>query len=466
MKNINLLSKTINRNGEKKMPIFRAYDIRGIYPTQINEEFAFKIGEAFGTFNPGKIIVGNDARLSGPTLKQQLIKGLVSTGCDVIDVGMVATPIIIFSTKHLKCDGGIMITASHNPKEFNGFKFNDANAIPISYESGINEIQKIFNSEKFSEGEGSVVKKNIIEEYSNFLLSKINITKSVDMKIVVDVGNASPGLIYPKVLKKIGIDVYELYCEPDGNFPNHQPDPSKKENMIDLQKKVLEVKADLGFAYDGDGDRLGVVDENGKIIEPNQIFALLIQQVLDKKPNSKIVYDALSSMMIEDVIKKNNGIPVVSKVGHTYITQRMVKENAILAGELSGHYYFEEIFNSDDALFASLRLLEFLTKSGKKLKDHFKDLPKYYSQVSEGMRIPIKESEKFSFIKNLNEELRNKGYNIDTLDGVKIMFDDGWALLRPTHTESKISVAYESRSEQGFKRIKEFVEKIVERIPR
>ncbi len=448
------------------MSIFRAYDVRGIYSTEINEEIAMKMGKAFGTFNPGKIVVGNDLRLSSPSLKEHLIKGLISSGCDVIDIDVVATPMIIFSTKHLECDGGVMITASHNPKEYNGFKFNDGNGIPISFESGINKIREIFKNENFSEGRGKVIKKNVIKDYSKFLLGKVFIKEPVDMKIVVDTGNASPGLIYPKVLRKIGVDVHELYCEPDGNFPNHQPDPTKKENMIDLQKKVLEVKADLGFAYDGDGDRLGVVDNGGKIVEPNKIFALLIKQVLTMKPKSKIVYDILSSMMIEDVIRRYKGIPVVSKVGHTYITQRMSEENAVLAGELSGHYYFKEIFFSDDALFASLKLIEFLKKSDKELKEHFKDLAKYYSQVSEGMRIPVKESEKFSFIENLKRELRKEGYKIDTLDGIKIIFDDGWALLRPAHTESKISVAYESRSKEGFERIKKFVDKIIKRIPK
>jgi phosphomannomutase/phosphoglucomutase len=450
----------------EKMGIFRTYDIRGVYPTELNEEIVFKIGKAFGTFNPGKIVVGNDARLSGPSLKEQLIKGLISTDCDVIDVGMVTTPMIIFSTKHLKCDGGMMVTASHNPKEFNGLKFNDSDAIPISYESGLNQIQKIFNDENFSEGKGKVEKKNITQEYSNFLLSKINIKNSPKMKIVVDAGNASPGAIYPKVLEKIGIDVYELYCNPDGNFPNHQPDPTKQENMIDLQKKVLEQKADLGIAFDGDGDRLGVVDKNGKMVGPNNIFALLIKQALTRNPNSKVVYDALSSMMIEDIIKKYNGIPVVSKVGHTYITQRMIKEDAILAGELSGHYYFKEILFADDALFAALRLIEFLTNSDKYLNEHFKDLPKYYSQVSEGLRVPINPSEKISFIENLKRELTDKGYEIDTLDGVKILFDGGWALFRAANTESKISVAYEAKTEKEFEKIKKIVEEIVVRIPK
>jgi len=448
------------------MSIFRAYDVRGIYPTDLNEEIVLKIGKAFGTFNPGKIVVGNDARISSPSLKKELIKGLISTDCDVIDIGMVPTPMVIFSTKHLGCDGGIMATASHNPKEFNGFKFNDTNAIPISYESGLNRIQEIIKEEKFSTGSGKVIRKNVEEKYTEFLLSKIDIKKQLKMKVVVDAGNGSTGLIYPKVLRKIGVDVHEIYCEPDGNFPNHQPDPTKKENMLDLQKKVLEFKADLGFGYDGDGDRFGVVDGDGKIVEPNKIFALLIKQSLSNRPGSKVVFDALSSMMIEDTIKKHAGIPIVSKVGHTYITQRMFKENAVLSGELSGHYYFKETFYCDDALFASLRLIEFLTKTGKKLNEHFKDLPKYYSQVSEGMRIPVKQSEKFSFIENLKQDLRNKGYKIDTLDGVKILFDDGWALLRPAQTESKISVAYESRNGEEFKKIKKFVDKIVERIPK
>ena len=448
------------------MSIFRAYDIRGVYPTDLNENFAFKIGKAFGTFNPGKIVVGHDTRLSSPKLKDELINGLISTGATVIDIGIVPTPLVLFSTRLLKSDGGICVTASHNPKEYNGFKFNDKNAVPISYESGLSKIEEIFEKEDFIKGKGKVIKKNIFDDYIKFILSKIDIKTPLDLEIVVDAGNGTAGLIYPKILKKIGLKVHELFCNPDGNFPNHTPDPSQRENLIDLQKKVVEVKADFGFAYDGDGDRLGIVDQNGDVIDNNKIFSLLIKNALRKKSNSKIVYDALSSRMIEDVIRNQGGIPVVCKVGHTYITQKMVEENAVLAGELSGHYYFKETYGADDALFASLMFIEYLNKTKKKLTEHFKDLPKYFSQVTEGMRYPIKASEKLKFIEELKQEFKNKNYKIDTLDGVKVIFKDGWALFRPSNTEAIISMSFEAKTKEGFERIKKFVDSIVARIPK
>lgn len=446
--------------------IFRAYDIRGIYPNEINEKTAFNIGKAFSTFNPGKIIVGNDMRLSSPILKKELIKGLMSAGATVIDIGTVPTPLVLFSTRLLKSDGGICITASHNPKQYNGFKFNDKNAVPISYESGLIKIQEIFEKEEFIEGKGKVIKKDVIDDYIKFILSKVDIKTPVDFKIVVDAGNGTAGLIYPKILKKIGLKVHELYCDLDGNFPHHIPDPSQKENLVDLQKKVVEVKADFGLAYDGDGDRLGVVDEDGNVVDNNKIFALLIKNVLLKKPNSKVVYDALSSRMIEDVTRNKDGVPVVCKVGHTYITQKMIEEDAVLAGELSGHYYFKETYGADDALFAGLMLIEYLSKTKKKLTEHFVDLPKYFSQATEGMRYPIKESEKFKFIEGLKKEFKNKGYEINDLDGVKVIFKDGWALFRSSNTEAIISMSFEATTKEGFERIKDFVENIIKRIPK
>ena len=462
-----ILSHSLDlQEGEEKMSIFRAYDVRGIYPTNIDEKIAFKIGKAFGTFNPGKIVVGHDTRSSSPILKDELIKGLISTGATVIDIGTVPTPLVLFSTRLLKSDGGICVTASHNPKEYNGFKFNDKNAVPISYESGLSKIQEIFEKEDFIEGEGNVTKKNVIDDYVKFILSKVDIKTPVDFEIVVDAGNGTAGLIYPKILKKLGLKVHELYCNPDGNFPHHIPDPSQKENLVDLQKKVVDVKADFGLAYDGDGDRLGVIDEDGNIIDNNKIFALLIKNTLRKKINLKVVYDALSSRMIEDVIKNQGGIAVVCKVGHTYITQKMIEENAILAGELSGHYYFKETYSADDALFASLMLIEYLSKTKKKLTEHFKDLPKYFSQATEGMRYPIKESEKFKFIEVLKKEFKNKGCEIDVLDGVKVIFKDGWALFRPSNTEAIISMSFEATTKEGFERIKKFVESIIARIPK
>jgi len=446
------------------MNIFRAYDIRGIYPTEINEEFAFKIGKAFGTFNPGKIIVGSESRLSGPSLKEELIKGLISTGATVIDIGTVTSPIVMFATKHLGCSGGVNVSASHNPKEYNGFKFYYKYGIPIDFETGLIQIQKIFEKEKFTEGKGKLIKKDVIKDYSNFLLSKIR--KPLKVKIVYDAGNGSTGKIYPKILKKAGVEVHELYCEPDGTFPNHEPNPSNNESLKDLQKKVLEINADIGFASDGDGDRLAVVDENGKVIPTGIIFSILIESALEKEPESKVVYTVLDSKAVDDVIRRHGGKPIVCRVGHTYITQRMLEENASIAGEISGHYYFKETSGADDALFAILRLIEHLIKSKKRISDYVKEYPKYYSQVSEGLRFPIKESEKFSFIEKLKQEFKKKGYKINTLDGVKVIFNDSWALFRPSNTEPIISMSYEATTKQGFERIKKFVNDIIDKIPK
>jgi phosphomannomutase/phosphoglucomutase len=448
------------------MSIFRAYDVRGIYPTEINEEIALKIGKAFGTFNPGKIVVGSELRLSSPSLKKELIRGLISTGATVIDIGTVTSPIVMFATRLLECDGGVNVSASHNPKEYNGFKFYCKDGIPIDFESGLIRIKEIFEKENFVEGKGKLIKKDVIEDYSNFLLSKINIKKPINLKVVYDAGNGSTGRIYPKILRKAGIDVHELFCEPDGRFPNHEPNPSKPENLRELRKKVIEIKADLGFASDGDGDRLAVIDEKGKIVYVGVIFSILIQSALEKEPGSKIVYTVLDSKAIEDIIKKFSGKPVICRVGHTYITQKLLEENAALAGEISGHYYFKETHGADDALFAILKLIEYLAKSNKKISDYERELPKYYSQVSEGLRIPVKESEKFPFIERLKQEFKEKGYKIDTLDGVKVIFKDSWALFRPSNTEPIISMSYEATTKEGFEKIKKFVENIIKRIPR
>jgi len=448
------------------MSIFRAYDVRGIYPTELNEEIALKIGKAFGTFNPSKIVVGDELRLSSPSLKKEFINGLLSTGATVIDIGTVTSPIVMFATRHLNCDGGVNVSASHNPKEYNGFKFYSKGGIPIEFETGLIKIKEIFDNENFIKGNGKSIKKDVIKDYSNFILNLINIKKPINMKVVVDAGNSSTGSIYPNILRKAGIEVHELFCEPDGNFPNHEPNPSKTENLIHLQETVLGSGADLGFAFDGDGDRLAVVDGNGSIVYVDIVFSILIKSALQKEPGSKIVYTILDSKAIDDVIKQHGGIPIMCRVGHTYITQKIIEEKAVVAGEISGHYFFKETYGADDALFACLRLIEYIIKSGKKISDFADEFPKYFSQVSEGLRVPIKASEKFSFIDVLKKEFEDKKFKIDTLDGVKIMFDDGWALFRPSNTESVISMSYEAYNKKAFDRIKKFVDDIVKKIPR
>lgn len=278
--------------------IFRAYDIRGKYPTELDENFAFEIGKAFGTFNPGKIVVGMDVRISGPTLKKKLIEGLVSTGCDVIDIGIVTTPMTLFSTWFYNYDGGIMVTASHNPKEFNGFLFNKKGGIPISKDSGLDKIKEAFDSKKYSEGKGTYIEKNVVEDYINHVIEKVNIISHP--KVVIDAGNGTTGKIYSDAFRRLGIETVELFCEPDGNFPNREP-ISKLEGLRHLQNKVLETGADLGIAFDCDGDRMGIVDENGKIIYVGVVFSIFIKNMLSEVPGSKIVYTALDSNAIVDV---------------------------------------------------------------------------------------------------------------------------------------------------------------------
>jgi len=446
--------------------IFRAYDIRGKYPEEIDENFALDIGKAFGTFNRGRIVVGMDVRLSGPELKKKLIEGLISAGCDVIDVGVVTTPMVLFTTWFYNYDGGIMVTASHNTKEFNGFLFNKKGGIPISDKSGLIKIKEIFESKNFSQGNGTYSEKNIVEDYTKHMLEKINLKLNSKLKVVIDAGNGTTSKIYPPVFKKLGIDVVELFCEPDGNFPNRDSDPSKLHNLVHLQKKVLETHADLGFAYDCDGDRMAIVDEKGRIIYVGVVFSIFIKHLLEKNPNSKVVYTALDSNAIVDVIQQNGGIPVVSKVGHTYITDKLIETGAILAGELSGHYYFKDMNYADDALYGSLKIVEFLMESGKKISEYEAEIPKYYSEVSETMRFPVKESEKFPFIEMIKSEFEKEGHKIDTLDGVKVLFDHGWINIRPANTEAKIMISYESKTKEGFEELKGIANNVIERIPR
>ncbi|MHA2408281.1 MAG: phosphomannomutase/phosphoglucomutase [Candidatus Ranarchaeia archaeon] len=449
---------------KNKAEMFKAYDIRAIYPHELDEHDARNIGASFATLNSGKVVVGSDARLSSPSLKKELITGLLSTGTDVIDIGMIATPMMIFAVNHFQCTGGIVVTASHNPKEFNGFKFFDSKAVPISYETGLKALKDVFFSQQFIQGKGQLVTATVKEDYADYLLKNLKFKTPPRLKVVVDTANGSPGIIYPYVLKKLDIDVHELFTEPDGNFPNHHPDPSKPENLRALQHKVIEVGADLGVAYDGDGDRLGVIDEKGRTVYVGTVFSILIKSTLESKPQSKVVVTVIDSQAIDDTITTYGGQPVLCRVGHTYITQKMVAEDAMLAGEVSGHYYFDETYKGDDALFATLKLIEYLTNTGKKISEFTEEFP-HYSEVSERLRLPIKENEKFSFVKQLINELLSQGYNVNTLDGVKVFLEDGWALFRPSNTEAKISIAYEAKSKKGFDKIKNFVNNVISQIP-
>jgi phosphomannomutase/phosphoglucomutase len=440
--------------------IFRAYDIRGTYPAEVNKELAEKVGKAFGTLHKGTIVIAMDVRKSSPELKEALVKGLLSTGAKLIDVGAMSTPMCMWAVTQLKADAGIIVTASHNPPQYNGFKLYGKRGVPISYEDGIKDVEMLVSSGKFVSGNGKLESTSIDHAYLDFLVTNFHSRGS--LKVVLDCINGGSSRAAPAMFQKLGMEVVPIRCGFDGDFPAEGPDPSRASVVEQLRKKVAEEKADLGFAYDGDGDRLTVVDETGNIIEPKAVFSMLIDHVAKEKPGAKVVYDALASQMVVDSIIKAGGVPLVCRVGHTYITNKMLDDGAALAGEISGHYYFKETNGADDALFASMKVLEYVLDKQKKVSELAGQFKGY---ISGEMRVEIKPDEKFAFIEKLKDEL-SKEWKIDTLDGVKVFFGEGWALFRSSNTEPKISIAYEAKDRRSFEGIEAFVKWIVSRIPK
>jgi phosphomannomutase/phosphoglucomutase len=444
------------------MSIFRAYDIRGVYPKELNEDLAYEIGLAFGKFlGKGRVAVGMDARKSGPALKASVAKGLLEMGLDVTDIGMVPTPLLYFAVARDRMDAGVMVTGSHNPKEYNGLKLCGKNGLCLSYETGIGKIERLVKEGvKPSGKKGKVTRKNIERDYINFVSGKMQFRKP--LKIVIDAGNGSAGKVSTELLRRLGCEVIGIYCEPDGDFPNHHPDPLLKETLKDLLARVLETKAGLGIAFDGDGDRVSFVDERGEAFADNGAFALIIENVLEKNPGAKILYEVLCSQMIEDVIRRTGGVPVLSRVGHSYIQKTMFDEDCLLGGETSGHYYFKENFNYDDGIFAAVKLAELLSRSGKTMSEMGRDLPSYLT--SDDTRIRCPDDKKFRVVEKLKEKFESVGHRVVTLDGVKVVFEDrnSWFIARPSNTQPAIVLRWEARNQKEFERVGSLVKKEVE----
>jgi len=431
------------------MTIFRAYDIRGIYPAELDEKMAFKIGAAIGSLFGGTICVGCDVRTSSPGLKKELISGILSAGADVVDIGVVTTPMVYFAVAYYGHDGGVNVSASHNPKEYNGFKICKAGGVCLSYETGLNKIEELTKTGKLKKGKGRLEKKNIEADYIDFVTKNVKLKNP--LKVVIDAGNGAAFDIGPKVFKRLGFEVVKLFCEPDGRFPNHQPDPIKKETLRDLQKRVLLEKADLGIAYDGDGDRVGVVDERGNVIDNNKIFGLLVKNVLETYPKSKIVHEVLVSKIVEDLIRQHGGIPIISKVGHSYVQQKVIDENCIFGGEYSGHYFFKESYGYDDGVFASIKIAELLNKGS--ISALAKTIPEYIT--SEAYRPFCEDKIKFAVVDRLKNRL--KGHNIIDIDGVRCVFDKSWFIIRASNTGPQLVVRWEAEDKKEFERIGHFV---------
>ena len=437
------------------MSIFRSYDIRGVYGEDITDEIAEKIGKGFGTFLGGnkKIFVGRDMRTCSVNLSKNIIKGLTSTGCEVTNIGMVATPLLYFSIIYYKKDGGCMITASHNPSEWGGIKLRKKNALGISAGEGMEKIENIVKSNKFIKREkGKIYRKDVRKDYFNLICKKINIEKKI--KVVIDSGNGMGG-ISEKIYKNIGCSTRTIFSKPDGKFPNHIPDPWQKYTLESLRKKVIQEKADLGISFDGDVDRVGFVDNKGRVIDNNDVFMIFINNILKENPKSKIIFDVRYSRMINELIESMNGKPVLEKVGNPFLMKRRYETNSPLAGELTGHYWFKEWYGIDDGIFAGAKMIEIVSKvdSISKVVD---SLPKDF--IIKDSRLSCPDEKKFIVIESLKKKMIKQGYKIITIDGLKIITDDWSILIRPSNTQPEITITTESRKEK----LEEYHEKFKE----
>jgi phosphomannomutase/phosphoglucomutase len=451
--------------------IFREYDIRGIVGQDLTAQTVATIAHAIGTFfsrnNAKRIAVGFDARESSPLFRDLLVNALNSSGCDVLDIGQVPTPVLYFTAFTQKVDGGVMITGSHNPADHNGFKICLGRGTLFGEQ--IQAIKNIALSGKFS-GHTPIISTESIDfgkikpkidtggillEYQRQLLRRVTVGER-KLKVVVDAGNGMGGVTAVPLYKALGYQVVELFCEPDSNFPNHHPDPTVTENLQDVIKAVKENKADLGIAFDGDGDRIGVVDENGRIIWGDELMVLFARAVLADKPNSTIIAEVKCSNKLFDDIARNGGKAIMWKAGHSIIKAKMKETSAALAGEMSGHIFFaDRFYGFDDATYAGARVLEILSNSDKTLSELLSDLPKTFSTPE--LRVDCKEEKKFEVVKKIAEEF-SKTNEVITIDGARIIFENGWGLVRASNTQAILVLRFEADTEENLRLIREKVE--------
>ena len=440
--------------------IFREYDIRGKFPGELGHETACLLGRALGTYFREKgartISLGRDCRLSSPTLAQALGQGLASTGTKVMDLGIVPTPLLYFSLHHLQVDGGVQVTGSHNPPEYNGFKICLGKS--TIYGVQIQELRKIAEAGVFAEGPGEVVRKEIVDPYVEEVSARL-LAGPVPRKVVVDGGNGVGGLVAPRLYRTMGIEVEELFCEPDGRFPNHHPDPTVPENLDSLIQRVAESGADLGIAFDGDADRIGVVERDGRIIWGDQLMILFSREILKKHPGARIIGEVKCSQTLYDDIEKHGGRPIMWKAGHSLIKSKMKEEGALLAGEMSGHIFFaDRYFGFDDAIYAGGRLLEILTSQNKSVKDRLADVPVLVSTPE--IRLDCGDEKKFSVVSRLVEAFK-KDYPVIDVDGARVLFDGGWGLIRASNTQPVLVLRFEASDEKRLREIRElFMKKL------
>lgn len=421
--------------------IFKAYDIRGIYPTELNEEVAYLIGRAFGTFiKQPKVAVGRDMRLSGPAIFEAVTRGLMDQGVDVTNIGMTSTDQYYFACATLGLPG-MMVTASHNPKEYNGFKMVRHMPYLLSGEEGIQDLRRLVESETFptSSRKGTMDEVDLTEPFIEKVLSVIDVNAVKPLKVIADTGNGMVGPILDQVFSRLPIEFVSLYPEPDGSLPNHGLDPLQPENRKDLEARVLADHADIGFAYDGDGDRFFSVDDNARFCPGDFLTALMGQYYLEKYPGSKIIYDIRASWAVPDLIKESGGIPLVERVGHAFIKKRMSDENAVFGGEVTGHYYFKDFFFADSGLVPSLILLEMLSKKGEKMSELLRALEEKYF-ISGEINSTVADAQ--AKMQELAEKYKDG--KIEWVDGISVTYDDWHFNVRASNTEPLLRLNLEA----------------------
>lgn len=436
--------------------VFREYDVRGIVGKDLDHDFVRDLGRAIGTYAGDRSVrtmtVGRDCRLTSEEYSAAVIEGLADTGMDVIDIGVCATPMLYFSIRHLAVEGGVMVTGSHNPPEFNGFKI--CVGPDTIYGDEIQELREIIENNRYREGTGSLSSQSITDAYRDHIYENVSVEKG--LSLVVDGGNGVGGYFALPLLERFGCSVRPLYCEMDGRFPNHFPDPTVMENLRDIIALVRGTGADAGIAYDGDADRIGVITDTGEVLWGDELLILFSRYILRDHPGAAIIGEVKCSQKLYDDIERNGGRAIMWKAGHSLIKSKMKQEKALLAGEMSGHLFFaDRYFGYDDAIYASARLLEILSQSGSRLSDILSDVPKTFNTPE--IRIDCPDHLKFPVVEKLKERFA-RDHDIIDIDGVRVQFENGWGLVRASNTQPVLVLRFESSSEEGLEEIRRRVE--------
>ncbi|MBN1593802.1 MAG: phosphomannomutase/phosphoglucomutase [Candidatus Coatesbacteria bacterium] len=438
--------------------IFREYDIRGTVDQDLMPEVIASIGRAFGTEIMGSglhdVVVGRDVRLSSPGFSEILIEAILSTGCNVTDIGLVPTPVFYFSLHHLDLDGGIMITGSHNPPQFNGFKICKGKHTIFGEE--IQGLRGIIEKGDFTSGRGELSTRQVEDDYVDYLfdgpIDMIGMESGRKVKVVVDAGNGTASELGPAILKRMGCEVVPLFCDFDGSFPNHFPDPTVEENLEALSQKVVETCAMAGIAFDGDADRIGVVDEKGRPIWGDILLLLYARQVIASNPGAKVISEVKCSYILEQEIERLGGKSIMWRTGHSLIERKVIDEKALLAGEMSGHMYFADRYlGYDDALYGACRLAEILAAAREGLGEMIDSLPKTYNTPE--IRVACPDEDKFRVVEAIAKELK-KDHKVIDIDGARVVFDKGWGLIRASNTQPVLVLRFEAETEELLEAIK------------